>query len=121
LANLIVVKRNNQKINKSIPADFIDIKFIPTSSSELRTLPQVNYLTPLVAQYIAIYGVYIINQVKPLMSIERFHHTIRVTQLAIEIGKTISTKLAFSAYIACMYHDIAKEMSDQKVKKLVGN
>jgi nicotinate-nucleotide adenylyltransferase len=121
LAHLIVIKRNNEKFKKVIPADFIDIKFVPTSSSALRKLPEVKYLTPRVAKFIATFGLYVFNQVYPLMSRKRFAHTLRVTKLAIEIGKTISEFLAYQAYIACMYHDIAKEMSDSQIKKLVGH
>jgi DNA-directed RNA polymerase len=115
----VVIKRSNEKFAKAIPADFVNIKFVPISSSELRRLPQVKYLTPLVARHIATLGLYIYNQVEPLMSLERFQHTIRVTRLAIEIGRTISPLLAFNAHIAAMYHDIAKEMTNTEIKKLV--
>jgi HD-GYP domain-containing protein (c-di-GMP phosphodiesterase class II) len=118
LARLVVVKRNNQKFKKDIPADFVNIKLVPTCSSALRKLPQVKFLTPIVALYIATFGLYTINQVQPLMSLKRFQHTIRVAKLAIQIGRQISPLLGLKAYIAAMYHDISKEMSDAQIKKL---
>lgn len=117
--NLVVIKRNNDKFKKDIPAEFLDINFIPTSSSALRQLPKIKYLTSSVAEYIATFGLYVINQVKPLMSLRRFQHTLRVAHLAVQIAKTISPILASKAYIAAMYHDVAKEMSSVQIKRLV--
>jgi HD superfamily phosphohydrolase YqeK len=93
---------------------------VPTSSSALRKLPQVKYITPPIAKYIAAFGLYIINQVQPLMSLKRFQHTLRVTELAITLGKIKSPQMGLKAYIAAMYHDIGKEMTNAQIIELVG-
>jgi nicotinate-nucleotide adenylyltransferase len=55
------------------------------------------------------------------MSKKRLEHTLRVTNLALDICECTNIKLFKKAFLAAMYHDIAKEFSDQQIKKLVGN
>jgi nicotinate-nucleotide adenylyltransferase len=54
------------------------------------------------------------------MSKKRYEHTLRVTKLVVELAKVINKKLVDSVYIAAMYHDVAKEFTDQQVLSLVG-
>jgi nicotinate-nucleotide adenylyltransferase len=59
------------------------------------------------------------EQIKSLMSAHRFQHTLRVCKLAQELAKSINNKLIEKAYIASMYHDIAKEMLESQSRKLI--
>ncbi|MDR0739282.1 MAG: nicotinate (nicotinamide) nucleotide adenylyltransferase [Mycoplasmataceae bacterium] len=119
LVKLIVIKRYDTKIISDVPASFVDINPVPISSSDLRKLPQNKYLTPKIANYIANHGLYINCQIKPLMSSKRYQHTLRVTELAMDIAKKVAPHLIIKAYIAGMYHDVGKEFSDKQVKKMI--
>jgi nicotinate-nucleotide adenylyltransferase len=83
----------------------------------LRIKPDVKFLTPPVTKYIANNGLYIEQQIKPLMSVDRFQHTLRVTKLAMDFAKFIDNRLTKKAYIAAMYHDVCKELSDKDIRK----
>lgn len=116
---MIVVKRSDDKIKTTIPATLITINPVPISSSSLRILPNIKYLDKHVCAYIASHGLYINNQIRPIMSKKRYDHTLRVTKLALEITTVINKKLLSQCYIAAMYHDVAKEFNDKKVLSLV--
>jgi HD superfamily phosphohydrolase YqeK len=53
------------------------------------------------------------------MSSKRYQHTLRVTELAMDIAKKVAPHLIIKAYIAGMYHDVGKEFSDKQVKKMI--
>jgi HD-GYP domain-containing protein (c-di-GMP phosphodiesterase class II) len=122
LCKLVVVKRKNidSRIQKDVSAKFIDMKLVLTSSTELRSKPNVKYLTPAVANYIATHDLYLEEQIKPLMSAKRYAHTLRVNKLAMELATCINKELVLPAHIAAMCHDIGKELGDKQVLKLVG-
>jgi HD-GYP domain-containing protein (c-di-GMP phosphodiesterase class II) len=108
-------------VQQDVPAIFIHIKPILISSSQARVEPDKRYLPESVIDYISTHGLYIDNQIKPLMSPQRYQHTLRVAKLAQVLAQTNNPKLALKAYIAAMCHDVAKEFSDEQTKKIVGH
>lgn len=59
------------------------------------------------------------NNMKKLLSQERFEHCIRTKNMAQKLCERY--KIDKKAIIAAFYHDIAKEFSLEEMKKLVGN
>ncbi|GHU34055.1 hypothetical protein FACS1894166_10890 [Bacilli bacterium] len=96
------------------------MKLVLASSTNLRSKPDVKYLTPVIANYIATHGLYLEQQIKPLMSARRYAHTLRVNKLAMELAASINEELMIPAHIAAMCHDIGKEFTDKQLLKLVG-
>jgi nicotinate-nucleotide adenylyltransferase len=87
----------------------------------LRVVPHKQYLTTPIANFIANEGLYIEQQITPLMSKSRLLHTKRVTQLALSLAKHHHYKSLKRVYIASMYHDTSKEFNDKTILKLVGS
>lgn len=117
---LVVVGRNNAGANLDNIIK-LSINEINTSSKQLRTNPDKRYLDLGVIKYIADNGVYAVEQIKPLMSDYRFQHTLRVAQTAIKICSVNYKKLIKKAYIASMYHDVAKEFNRDEILELIHN
>lgn len=117
---LVVAARNSKKlqINNVI---YLTIGETNISSKELRTIPNKKFLNPLVCKYIAKNGVYAANQIRPLMSNFRYEHTLRVAKTALEITKFKNKNLSKKAYIAAMYHDIAKEFNRDQILEIINN
>jgi nicotinate-nucleotide adenylyltransferase len=95
----------------------VKMPLVKTSSSELRKEPQTKFLSPSVAQYIVDNGLYIDEQIKPLLSTSRYEHTLRVCKLAMQFANKIDKRLLKKIYIASMYHDVCKEFDDQCIRK----
>lgn len=117
---LVVGSRSDKKIQVPI-SEFIEIKIKPIdiSSHELRIEPNKKYLDSKIIKYIFEQRLYTELQVKNLMSDYRFEHTIRVKNTALEIAKSCKYHNLNQVYFAAMYHDVAKEFSEQKVLSLV--
>ncbi len=118
-ATIVFAGRNNKKYNVK-NAIQLNIPETDISSQQLRVTPNKEFLNPKIAKYIAENGIYIQNQIKPLMSIYRFKHTLRVVETAQYIASVNYKNLIKKAYIAAMYHDVAKEFNDEKIIQLVG-
>lgn len=122
LNNSIVLVGARHK-NDDWPAQFHFIKLnfppINISSTDLRVNPIKQYLDKKIVEYIANNGIYCINQIKPLMSKHRFDHTLRVTKTALKIAKANHYTDLKEVYIAAMYHDVCKELSQKDTLKLV--
>lgn len=88
---------------------------INISSSQLRKNPSIKYLTKPIANYISANGLYIDEQIKPLLSPSRYQHTLRVMKLAMELTMKINKLLLKKVYIASMYHDVCKEFDDKNI------
>jgi nicotinate-nucleotide adenylyltransferase len=90
------------------------------SSTQLRQNPVQKYIPSSVLKYIVKNNLYIEQQVQSLMSLKRYQHSVRVAQLAVALAKSNDIKLAQRAYVAALYHDVAKEFDNQAILKLVG-
>ena len=114
---LVVGNRDNIDNIPEKAIIFLKFKKVHTSSQELQKYPNKKYLPKEIMQYISNNGLYIEQQIKPLMSIKRFEHTLRVKDTAIEIAKSLNYKKLKEVYIAAMYHDVCKEFTDSELIK----
>ncbi len=117
---LVVAGRDNQKA-KFDNAIMLSIDETNISSNQLRKSPNKKYLNFNVVKYIAKNGVYARSQIKSLMSDYRYQHTLRVAKTALEICSIKNKNLSKKAYIAAMYHDVAKEFNRDQILELLGN
>ena len=120
---LVVGIRNTNTLDlkddkKSIPVLFPSVNI---SSAELRLKPNKEYMTEPVINYINENGLYAENHIRNLMSEYRFNHTLRVAKTAMQIARTVAPKKVKKAYIAGMYHDVAKEFNETTILSMVKN
>lgn len=78
----------------------------------------IEYLPPEILKYITNHGLYLEFLIKPLMSKKRYEHTLSMSALAVSIAKSNGLNHE-KAYIAGMFHDIAKEMPHDKALSLM--
>lgn len=116
IVTLIIIPRHKQTNDLQNNGVVIKMPLINISSSQLRSNPDIKFLTPSITKYIAEHGLYIDQQIKHLLSNERYKHTLRVTMLALEFANIIDKKLLHKTYIASMYHDVCKEFDDEQTK-----
>ncbi|MCI9093861.1 MAG: nicotinate-nucleotide adenylyltransferase [Coprobacillus sp.] len=111
-------EQENENIQKY---HFIVLKNIPiyASSSEIRK-GSIEMLDPQVLHYITNNGLYLEGIVSKKMKEKRWKHTCSVAQLAKEIAEANHLN-GQQAYIAGMFHDIAKEMSYEESLKIMKN
>lgn len=120
---LVVGIRNTNTLDlkddkKSIPVLFPSVNI---SSAELRLKPNKEYMTEPVINYINENGLYAENHIRNLMSEYRFNHTLRVAKTAMQITRAVAPKKVKKAYIAGMYHDVAKEFNETTILSMVKN
>lgn len=120
---LVVGIRNTNTLDlkddkKSIPVLFPSVNI---SSAELRLKPNKEYMTEPVINYINKNGLYAENHIRNLMSEYRFNHTLRVAKTAMQIARAVAPKKVKKAYIAGMYHDVAKEFNETTILSMVKN
>ena len=120
---LVVGIRNTNTLDlkddkKSIPVLFPSVNI---SSAELRLKPNKEYMTEPVINYINENGLYAENHIRNLMSEYRFNHTLRVAKTAMQIARAVAPKKVKKAYIASMYHDVAKEFNETTILSMVKN
>ena len=120
---LVVGIRNTNTLDlkddkKSIPVLFPSVNI---SSAELRLKPNKEYMTEPVINYINENGLYAENHIRNLMSECRFNHTLRVAKTAMQITRAVAPKKVKKAYIASMYHDVAKEFNETTILSMVKN
>ena len=78
----------------------------------------INQVSKKVLQYITNHGLYLENIIEPTMSKKRFIHTVSMAKVASEIANENQLN-GQDAYIAGMFHDIAKEYSVEKNSKIM--
>ena len=78
-------------------------------------------MTEPVINYINENGLYAENHIRNLMSEYRFNHTLRVAKTAMQIARAVAPKKVKKAYIAGMYHDVAKEFNETTILSMVKN
>ena len=120
---LVVGIRNTNTLDlkddkKSIPVLFPSVNI---SSAELRLKPNKEYMTEPVINYINENGLYAENHIRNLISEYRFNHTLRVAKTAMQIARAVAPKKVKKAYIAGMYHDVAKEFNETTILSMVKN
>ena len=95
----------------------LDNQPITASSSDARN-GQVELLDSRVLKYITSQGIYLDSITSAYMKEKRWKHTMSVAKLAAEIAR--SNKLnEKQAYIAGMFHDIAKEMNYNEAQQIM--
>lgn len=95
----------------------LDMEPLEISSSEIRE-GKIQFLHKDVLQYICMNGIYLDTIIETKMSKKRYEHTVSMANLAREIA--ISNHLnPTKAYVAGMFHDIAKEIDKKEAKKLM--
>ncbi len=119
IVQLVTFQRGgyDQKQDNIEKYHFIVLENVPiyASSSEIRN-GHIEMLDPKVLQYITRNGLYLEGIVSIKMKEKRWKHTCSVANLAREIAEANHLN-AQQAYIAGMFHDIAKEMKyDESLK-----
>lgn len=119
-AYVVVGNRTNKQIQTN-DKHFIPININPIiiSSQQLRIEPSKKYLDKKIIKYIKDHKMYVSFQIKHLMSEQRYLHTLRVKDTALEIAKAVGYQHLDKVYYAAMYHDIAKEFDQNKTLALV--
>lgn len=79
---------------------------------------KIDYLPSEILKYITNNGLYLEFLIKPLMSRKRYEHTVSMSALAVSIAKNNGIDDR-KAYIAGMFHDIAKEMPHDKALSIM--
>jgi nicotinate-nucleotide adenylyltransferase len=120
LVQLVAFKRLGYLENENLTNyHFITLQNIPTSisSSAIRN-GDVSFLDPKVLSYISNHGLYLETMLASVMSKKRFIHTKSMAYVAKDIALANGLD-AHKAYIAGMFHDIAKEMPEKKARRLM--
>lgn len=120
MVQLVAFDRLGYQVNENIDTyNFIKLEIVPSdiSSSAIRA-GEIKYLDPKVLQYITNHGLYLETMLASKMSEKRFIHTKSMAHLAREIAVAngLDDK---KAYIAGMFHDITKEMSEVQARPLM--
>ena len=119
----VVVGNRTKKLIESNNDRFIviNMKPIEISSQELRIEPNKKYLSKKIIDYIKSNKMYVTIQIQNLMSKNRYLHTLRVKDTALQIAKAIKYPKLSKVYYAAMYHDVAKEFKVDEILKLVSH
>lgn len=120
IVQLVAFNRLGYQANETMETyNFITLKNVPSaiSSSAIRE-GDITSIDPLVLSYIANQGIYLETLLKNKMSQKRFIHTKSMANLAKEIALANDIDEQ-KAYIAGMFHDIAKEMPMEEARQLM--
>lgn len=120
MVQLVSFQRTGYQANNCIETyGFITLNNTPNtiSSSAIRN-GEISYLDSNVLRYISKHGIYLDTMLKRNMSEKRFIHTKSMANLAKAIAKE-NNLAPNKAYIAGMFHDIAKEMKLTDAKPLM--
>jgi len=121
MVHLVAFQRGGYKCDmtniKTYHFHLLNNKPIYASSSEARN-GKIDILDKSVLRYITKHGIYLETLIKPRMKEKRWRHTCSVALLAKEIAKTNHLNET-QAYIAGMFHDIAKEMPDDMALEIM--
>ncbi len=98
---------------------FIQLNNTPlvSSSSEIRN-GHVDLLDENVLKYIVSKGLYIDTMISSYMKEKRWQHSLSVATLAKEFAKSNNLN-EMSAYVAGIFHDVAKEMDKEESEKIM--
>ncbi len=119
--SLVAFQRGGYLPNKKCIKDFdftiLDNEPVIASSSDVRN-GDIEMLDKEVLRYITKHSIYLETIVSKYMKKKRWEHTLNVAKLASEIAKEnhLNEK---QAYIAGMFHDIAKEMEYEDSYKIM--
>ena len=112
LVQLVAFQRGDYQADQKILREYHFIELfndpIISSSSDVRN-GRIELLDKDVLSYITNHGLYLETLIRPRMSKKRWEHTCSVANLAKDIA-TANGLNERQAYIAAMFHDIAKEM-----------
>lgn len=121
--DFIIAKRNNQIIDDLyLDSDkyiFIDHSYQEVSSSLIRK-GEYQYTTSEIVDYILNHNLYLKEQIKPFLTIDKYKHTLSVAKTALYINK--KSNLGINKYKvekAALLHDIAKNIDKKTAKKLI--
>lgn len=121
MVHLVAFQRGGYTPDLEVLNDFsfilLDNEPVNASSSEVRN-GHIEMLDPRVLKYITSEGLYLETMIAPRMKKKRWEHTCSVAKLAAEIAQANHLN-AKQAYIAGMFHDVAKEMDDDLALKLM--
>ncbi|MFV0396290.1 MAG: nicotinate-nucleotide adenylyltransferase [Coprobacillaceae bacterium] len=120
LVQLVAFERLGYKSNENIEKyHFIKLHNVATtaSSSAIRD-GDLTHLDTRVLHYITNQGIYLESLIAPTMSKKRFIHTKSMATLARDIAEANGLH-GHKAYIAGMFHDIAKEMPKEEATELM--
>ncbi len=92
----------------------IDDKQIFINATDIRKYYLMDQVDEDVAKYIMANGLYAEGLLKTYMDEKRYLHSMRVAQMAKTITSHLKPELSHDAWLAGLYHDIAKCFSQQK-------
>ena len=115
LAHFVCVDRDGQLAKTKYDIKRIHMEPIPVSSSEIRKGNKLNYLDPAVLEYIYQQELYIQEFVQSRVNEHRYKHSLSVADLCKEMAQANGLD-GHKAYLAGLFHDIAKSMSKEKME-----
>lgn len=107
MVEFIVAKRENKEIKHKYK--YVDVK-LPQSSTLVKE-GNFNFLDYNVLQHMFKNNLYLEEVLKNYLSEKRYNHSLRVRDVALEIGQYYNVDLVKLA-LATTFHDIAKELDD---------
>ncbi|MBQ7994935.1 MAG: nicotinate (nicotinamide) nucleotide adenylyltransferase [Bacilli bacterium] len=123
LTRIVYIERDDTLVNEDNALRFQMEKLYytgagPVSSSGIRDLRTMD--TPLsVIDYIEKNNLYFINNVRALLSHERFIHSLSVAHLSYDIALSNQFMNPDMAYIAGLLHDIGKNVEEKESRMLI--
>ena len=119
LITIICVKRPNIKLNKfnvtKFKINIIGDSKINASSTKLRQVSNKKYLSKAIINYINNNCLYSEERIKRFLSTKRWEHCKRTALMAKQIAIKNNYKNFHEAYIAGLFHDLAKEFNKKKL------
>ncbi len=110
------------RINKSLLAKYnafcIEGNYIDINSTNIRKNYLMDYVDKDVAQYIIWNGLYVEGLLRTYMDEKRYLHSMRVAQTAKTIANKLRPELEHDAWLAGLYHDLAKCFSQDKLEMI---
>lgn len=122
LTQIVYYSRSNEEVSsdniKKYHMQKVVGEMVNISSTEIRSFHKLD-LPIEVLDYIIEHDLYVIPKIKSYMNPKRFAHSVSVAHLAFDIA--ISNNLAnpYKYFLACLLHDIGKEMKIVKQKEIV--
>lgn len=121
--DFIIAKRNDETINDKYLNDskyiFIDHSYKNISSTLIK-VGNYEYTNHIISNYIINNNLYLKNQIKPLLTIDRYKHTLLVAKTALLINKKGNLGLdKYKVEKAALLHDIAKNIDKKEAVKLL--
>lgn len=115
LAHFVCVDRDGKLDTTPYDIKRIHMEPIPVSSSEIRMGNKLNYLPQSVLEYMYQEELYIEDFVQSRVNVNRYKHSVSVANLCRELALANGFD-GHKAYLAGLFHDIAKSMSKEKME-----